>query len=376
MGIESTLSGNNPIMGVPPGGMQPYDETTNPYGLQQPPPSPMPWGNYGGYDTPDQRALANQYGPEYAWGNAGKAQPMVMPPQFNMPGAPATQGFANTAYQSPWNTGGISGLASGPNSFIPTPTGGAQPMLDLLARQRETYLPMMAGIPEEETTPIPGPPPYSDEPPSTDDPTDPNDPTVPTYPGDGTIDDTLYDWWRDNNPKDYIRDYIDESLANVPWREDYLQGLGGFDPSQYMTNQNFQDWFSNYQPESTDMSGYMTNPAFQDYMSNYQPDFSNYMSNQAFQDYMGNYQPETTDMSNYMTNQSFQDYMGNYQPDIDTSNYMTNQAFQDYMRNNQPDFSNYVTQGGLNTALQGLGSLNTANPSVADYSYNVNPFAR
>jgi hypothetical protein len=139
----------------------------------------------------------------------------------------------------------------------------------------------------------------------------------------------------------------------VPWREDYLQGLGGFDPSQYMTNQNFQDWFSNYQPESTDMSGYMTNPAFQDYMSNYQPDFSN-----------------------YMTNQSFQDYMGNYQPDIDTSNYVTNQAFQDYMRNNQPDFSNYVTQGGLNTALQGLGSLNTPNPSVADYSYTVNPFAR
>ena len=369
MGIESTLSGNNPSMSVPPGGMQPYDETTNPYGLQQPPPSPMPWGNYGGYDTPDQRALANAYGPETAWGNAGQVQPQVMPPQFDMPGAPATQGFANTAYQSPWNTGGISGLASGPNSFVPTPTGGAQPMLDLLARQRETYLPMLAGLPEEETTPVtpppgtpPGDPPPGGGDPGGDPPTTP--PTTPTYPGDGGVQDYIDQWLLDN--PNYIQDYIDNQIGG---------GIGGFDPSQYMTNQNFQDWFSNYQPETTDMSGYMTNPAFQDYMSNYQPDFSNYMSNQAFQDYMGNYQPDI-DTSSYMTNQAFQDYMGNYQPDIDTSNYMTNQAFQDYMRNNQPDFSNYVTQGGLNTALQGLGSLNTPNPSVADYSYTVNPFAR
>lgn len=375
MGIGSTLSGNNPSMSVPPGGMQPYDETTNPYGLQEwSDPGPMPWGNYGGYDTPQQRGIANAYGPETAWGNAGKLQPQVMPPEFNMPGAPATQGFANTAYQSPWNTGGISGLASGPNSFIPTPTGGAQPMLDLLARQRETYLPMLAGLPAEETppgtppvTPPPGTPPGDPPPgggtPGGTPPTTP--PTTPTYPGDGSVQDYIDQWLLDN--PNYIQDYIDNQIGG---------GIGGFDPSQFMTNQDFQDWFSNYQPESTDMSGYMTNPAFQDYMSNYQPDFSNYMSNQAFQDYMGNYQPESTDMSNYMTNQSFQDYMGNYQPDIDTSNYMTNQAFQDYMRNNQPDFSNYVTQGGLNTALQGLGSLNTANPSVADYSYNVNPFAR
>ena len=325
-------------MGVPPGGMQPFDEDTNPYGLQQPPPSPMPWGNYGGYDTPQQRGIANMYGPDVAWGNAGKAQPMVMPPQFDMPGAPATQGFANTAYGSPSNIGGIGGLASGPNSFVPTPTGGAQPMLDLLARQRETYLPMLTGTPEDRTPPVTPPP--GTPPGEPNDPTDPND---PTYPGDGGVQDYIDQWLLDN--PNYIQDYIDNQIGG---------GIGGFDPSQYMTNQNFQDWFSNYQPETTDMSNYMTNPAFQDYMSNYQPDFSNYMSNQDFQDYMGNYQPESTDMSNYMTNQ----------------------AFQDYMRNNQPDFSNYVTQGGLNTALQGLGSLNTANPSVADYSYNVNPFAR
>jgi len=343
MGIESTLT-----MGVPVGGMQPYDETTNPYGLQEwSDPGPMPWGNYGGYDTPQQRGIANAYGPETAWGNAGKLQPQVMPPEFNMPGAPATQGFANTAYGSPSNIGGIGGLASGPNSFVPTPTGGAQPMLDLLARQRETYLPLLAGLPTEETPPVtpppgtpPGDPPPGGGTPGGTPPTTP--PTVPTYPGDGGVQDYIDQWLLDN--PNYIQDYIDSQIGG---------GIGGFDPSQYMTNQNFQDWFSNYQPESTDMSSYMTNPAFQDYMSNYQPDFSN-----------------------YMTNQSFQDYMGNYQPDIDTSNYMTNQAFQDYMRNNQPDFSNYVTQGGLNTALQGLGSLNTANPSVADYSYNVNPFAR
>ena len=373
MGIESTLT-----MGVPVGGMQPYDETTNPYGLQEwSDPGPMPWGNYGGYDTPQQRGIANAYGPETAWGNAGKLQPQVMPPEFNMPGAPATQGFANTAYGSPSNIGGIGGLASGPNSFVPTPTGGAQPMLDLLARQRETYLPLLAGLPAEETppgtppvTPPPGTPPGDPPPgppPGTPPPGTPptTPPTTPSYPGDGSVQDYIDQWLLDN--PNYIQDYIDNQIGG---------GIGGFDPSQFMTNQGFQDWLSNYQPESTDMSNYMTNPAFQDYMSNYQPDFSNYMSNQAFQDYMGNYQPETTDMSNYMTNQSFQDYMGNYQPDIDTSNYVTNQAFQDYMRNNQPDFSNYVTQGGLSTALQGLGSLNTPNPSVADYSYNVNPFAR
>jgi hypothetical protein len=340
MSVQTTLSGNNPIMGVPPGGMKPFDEDTNPYGLQRPPPSPMPWGDYGGYDTPEKRGIANLYGPDVAWGNArravpyrsdtpmppmppwGQPQPQVMPPEFNMPGAPATQQFANTAYQSPWNTGGIGGLASGPNSFIPTPTGGAQPMLDLLARQRETYLPMLTGTPEDRTTPGTPPPgtPPGDPPPG--EPNDPNDPTTPTYPGDETIQDYIDDWFA-NNPFD-IYDYFPEGIPGLP----------EIDPSMYMTNQDFTDWLSNYQPN--------------------------------------------IDMSNYMTNQAFDDYMGGYTPNIDMSNYMTNQAFDDYMSNYQPDLdmSQYVTQGGLNTALQGLGSLNTNNPSVADYSYNVNPFTR
>jgi hypothetical protein len=340
MSVQTTLSGNNPIMGVPPGGMKPFDEDTNPYGLQRPPPSPMPWGDYGGYDTPEKRGIANLYGPDVAWGNArravpyrsdtpmppmppwGQPQPQVMPPEFNMPGAPATQQFANTAYQSPWNTGGIGGLASGPNSFIPTPTGGAQPMLDLLARQRETYLPMLTGTPEDRTTPVTPPPgtPPGDPPPG--EPNDPNDPTTPTYPGDETIQDYIDDWFA-NNPFD-IYDYFPEGIPGLP----------EIDPSVYMTNQDFTDWLSNYQPNI---------------------DVSNYMTNQAFDDYMGGYTPNI-DMSNYMTNQAFDDYMSNYQPDL--------------------DMSQYVTQGGLNTALQGLGSLNTNNPSVADYSYNVNPFTR
>ena len=49
MGIESTLSGF--IKGVPPGGMAGTGTTD----LQQ----NMPWGDYGGYDTPQQRAIAN-----------------------------------------------------------------------------------------------------------------------------------------------------------------------------------------------------------------------------------------------------------------------------------------------------------------------------
>ena len=302
MSVQTTLSGNNPIMGVPSGGMTPFDEDTNPYGLQTiaNPNPPASWQNYGGYDTPEKRGIANMYGPEYAWGNAGMAQPMVMPPEFNMPGAPATQGFANTAYQTPWNTGGIGGLASGPNSFIPTPTGGAQPMADLLARQRETYLPMLTGTPEDRTTPVTPPPgtPPGDPPPG--EPNDPNDPTTPTYPGDETIEEYINNWLRDN-PFD-VYDYFPEGIPGLP----------EIDPSMYMTNQNFQDWLNNYQPN--------------------------------------------IDMSNYMTNQAFDDYMGNYQPDL--------------------DMSQYVTQGGLNNALQGLGSLNTNNPSVADYSYNVNPFTR
>ena len=324
MGVQSTLSGFNPTMGVPPGGTEAYDETTNPYGLQTTdnPNPPAFWQNYGGYDTPEKRGIANMYGPEYAWGNAGMAQPMVMPPEFNMPGAPATQGFANTAYQTPWNTGGIGGLASGPNSFIPTPTGGAQPMADLLARQRETYLPMLTGTPEDRTTPVTPPPgtPPGDPPPG--EPNDPNDPTTPTYPGDETIEEYINNWLRDN-PFD-VYDYFPEGIPGLP----------EIDPSMYMTNQNFQDWLNNYQPNI---------------------DMSNYMTNQTFDDYMGGYTPNI-DMSNYMTNQAFDDYMGNYQPDL--------------------DMSQYVTQGGLNNALQGLGSLNTNNPSVADYSYNVNPFTR
>ena len=346
MGVQSTLSGFNPTMGVPPGGTEAYDETTNPYGLQTTdnPNPPAFWQNYGGYDTPEKRGIANMYGPQAAWGNAGMAQPMVMPPEFNMPGAPATQQFANTAYQTPWNTGGIGGLASGPNSFIPTPTGGAQPMANLLARQRETYLPMLTGAPEDRTPPVTPPPgtPPGDPPPG--EPNDPNDPTTPTYPGDETIEEYINNWLRDN--PNYLDDYINSQIGG---------GIGGIDPSQFMTNQDFTDWLTNYQP-NIDMSSYMTN--------------------QGFRDWLSNYQPQTTDMSNYMTNEGFRDYMSNYQPDF--SNYMTNQAFQDYMSNYQPDLdmSQYVTQGGLNTALQGLGSLNTTNPSVADYSYNVNPFAR
>jgi hypothetical protein len=384
MGVQTTLSGFNPTMGVPPGGMKPFDEDTNPYGLQRPPPSPMPWGDYGGYDTPEKRGIANLYGPDVAWGNArravpyrsdtpmppmppwGQPQPQVMPPEFNMPGAPATQQFANTAYQTPWNTGGIGGLASGPNSFIPTPTGGAQPMLDLLARQRETYLPMLTGAPEDRTPPVTPPPPPPD-PPVTD-PTDPTDPNDPTYPGDDTIEEYINNWLTDN--PNYLDDYINSQIGG---------GIGGIDPSQFMTNQDFTDWLTNYQP-NIDMSSYMTNQGFNDYMGGYDPniDMSSYMTNQGFQDWLNNYQPQTTDMSNYMTNQGFEDYMGTYNPNIDMSNYMTNQAFDDYMSNYQPDLdmSQYVTQGGLNTALQGLGSLNTNNPSVADYSYNVNPFTR
>ena len=186
--------------------------------------------------------------------------------------------------------------------------------------------------------------------------------------------------WMTANP-DYLKDQIGTSWDN------YLAGIGGFDPSQFMTNQQFQNYMSNYQP---DMSNYMTNPAFQDWLSSQdwsQFDPSTYDWTNIFNQFGGGIgsqgpqgpqgpQPESTDMSNYMTNQQFQNYMSNYQPDF--SNYMTNQAFQDYMSNYQPDLdmSQYVTQGGLNTALQGLGSLNTTNPSVADYSYNVNPFAR
>ena len=370
MGVQTTLSGFNPTMGVPSGGTEAYDETTNPYGLQTiaNPNPPASWQNYGGYDTPEKRGIANMYGPQAAWGNAGMAQPMVMPPEFNMPGAPATQGFANTAYQTPWNTGGIGGLASGPNSFIPTPTGGAQPMADLLARQRETYLPMLTGTPEDRTPPVTPPPgtPPGDPPPG--EPTDPNDPTTPTYPGDETIQDYIDDWFA-NNPFD-IHDYYPEGIPGLP----------EIDPSMYMTNQDFTDWLSNYSPQTTDMSNYMTNQDFQNYMGGYTPnvDMSDYMTNEGFRDWLSNYSPQTTDMSNYMTNEGFRDWLSNYQPNVDMSNYMTNQAFQDYMGNYQPDLdmSQYVTQGGLNTALQGLGSLNTNNPSVADYSYNVNPFAR
>ena len=72
-----------------------------------------------------------------------------------------------------------------------------------------------------------------------------------------------------------------------------------------------------------------------------------------------------------MTNQQFQDYMGGYTPQMDMSNYMTNQQFQDYMGEYNPqtpqmDMSNYVTQNSLNAALQGLGSLNTPNPSTVN----------
>jgi len=273
MGIESTLSGF--IKGVPPG------ETLDPAptDLQK----NMPWGDYGGYDTPQQRAIANTYGPEYAWGNAGMAQPMWMvePPQFDMPGAPSTQQFANTTYQTPWNTGGISGLASGPNSFIPQPTGGGQPMLDLLARQRETYNPLLAGLGHPADTPTTTPPPEDSggEPVAT--------PVDTTYPG-GDMQEYINDWIM-NNP-DYMKNIYEQ--YPVPSTEDYI------------TQQQFKDYQSGI-------------PSL---------DTSNYMTNQQFQDYMGGYNPQTPQM----------------------------------------DMSNYVTQNSLNAALQGLGSLNTPNPSTVN----------
>jgi hypothetical protein len=334
MGIASTLSGF--IKGVPPG------ETLDPAptDLQK----NMPWGDYGGYDTPQQRALANTYGPEYAWGNAGKLQPMVVPPQFDMPGAPSTQQFANTTYQTPWNTGGISGLASGPNSFIPQPTGGGQPMLDLLARQRETYNPLLAGLGQPNVAPTPLP---------TDPGGDPVKEPIDTPPGggDGT-EDYLDQWWIDN--PDYFKDYWEDQAAGQ-------RGEFPFDINDYVTQQQFEDYQSGV--PSLDTSNYMTNQQFQDYMGGYTPqmDMSNYMTNQQFQDYMGGYTPQM-DMSNYMTNQQFQDYMGGYTPQMDMSNYVT--------QNQLPDYNQYVTQNSLNTALQGLGSLNTPNPGTVNQPYN------
>jgi len=329
MGIESTLSGF--IKGVPPG------ETLvpAPTDLQK----NMPWGDYGGYDTPQQRAIANTYGPEYAWGNAGMAQPMWMvePPQFDMPGAPSTQQFANTTYQTPWNTGGISGLASGPNSFIPQPTGGGQPMLDLLARQRETYNPLLAGLghPADTPTPTPTPPPVDGEP--AKDPID-------TYPGvgDGGIGDYVNQWMIEN--PDYFKQYevpSTEDYVTQQQFEDYQSGLPSLDASNYMTNQQFQDYMGGYTPSQTDMS--------------------NYMTNQQFQNYIGGYTPPQTDMSKYMTNQQFQDYMGGYTPQMDMSNYVT--------QNQLPDYNQYVTQNSLDAALRGVGSLNTPNPGTGGYSY-------
>ena len=302
MGIASDLmkiagfpEGQQPIKGVPPG------ETFRPAptDLQQ----NMPWGDYGGYDTPDQRALANTYGPDYAWGNAGMAQPMVMPPQFDMPGAPLTESFANTTYQSPYNVGGIEGLASGGNRFVPQPTGGGQPMLDLLARQRETYNPLLAGLGHPADTPTTTPPPEDSggEPVAT--------PVDTTYPG-GDMQEYINDWIM-NNP-DYMKNIYEQ--YPVPSTEDYI------------TQQQFKDYQSGI-------------PSL---------DTSNYMTNQQFQDYMGGYTPQM-DMSNYMTNQQFQDYMGEYNPQTP-----------------QMDMSNYVTQNSLNAALQGLGSLNTPNPSTVN----------
>jgi len=233
-----------PVMGVPVGGMDPYDPVNNPYGLQQ-----------------------------------VESQPP--PPPIQMQGS------------------GLPSLGDpGPYGFTPQPTGGPEQLAGLMAMQQAQFGPILAGPPATDTGTGTGTGTDTTEetivePDDVEDPpTTPVDVTEPVY-----TDPTLEPYYDQEAVQNLINDYINNNSQNIieDWMRNNPEGIGSLDLGQYGI---YDDYYNQ------DQMGASNTAFLQDYLANNPTDYSNYYnqdqmdaSNTAFlQNYLAN---NPTDYSNY-----------------------------------------------------------------------------
>ena len=233
-----------PVMGVPVGGMDPYDPVTNPYGLQQ-----------------------------------VESQPP--PPPIQMQGA------------------GLPSLGDpGPYGFTPQPTGGADQLAGLMAMQQAQFGPILAGPPTTDTGTGTGTGTDTTEetivePDDVEDPpTTPVDVIEPVY-----TDPNLDPYYDQETIQSLINDYINNNSQNIieDWMRNNPEGIGSLDLGQYGI---YDDYYNQ------DQMGASNTAFLQDYLANNPTDYSNYYnqdqmdaSNTAFlQNYLVN---NPTDYSGY-----------------------------------------------------------------------------
>jgi hypothetical protein len=217
-----------PVMGVPVGGMDPYDPVTNPYGLQQ-----------------------------------VESQPP--PPPIQMQGA------------------GLPSLGDpGPYGFTPQPTGGPEQLAGLMAMQQAQFGPILAGPPATDTGTGTGTGTDTTEetivePDDVEDPpTTPVDVIEPVY-----TDPNLDPYYDQEAIQSLINDYINNNSQNIiqDWMRNNPQGIGSLDLGQYGIYDDYytqndidellKDYTDNRDLLPADYSNYMLNTDVDKLLENY-----------------------------------------------------------------------------------------------------------
>jgi len=172
-----------PVMGIPPGGMDPYDPVTNPYGLQK-----------------------------------AESQPPIQ-----------MQGSGLPSLGDP-----------GPYGFTPQPTGGPEQLAGLMAMQQAQFGPILAGPPATDTGTGTGTDTTEEtivEPDDVEDPpTTPVDVIEPVY-----TDPNLDPYYDQEAIQSLINDYINNNSQNIieDWMRNNPEGIGSLDLGQYGIYDNY-----------------------------------------------------------------------------------------------------------------------------------------
>ena len=222
-----------PVMGVPVGGMDPYDPVTNPYGLQQ-----------------------------------VESQPP--PPPIQMQGA------------------GLPSLGDpGPYGFTPQPTGGPEQLAGLMAMQQAQFGPILAGPPTTTTTTTEA---GTGTGTGTETKASVAEGTTET-PSSG-VGETIYESFDDVDPRlgeyydkeaiqSLINDYINNNSQNIiqDWMRNNPQGIGSLDLGQYGIYDDYytqndidellRDYTNNRDLLPADYSNYMLNTDVDKLLENY-----------------------------------------------------------------------------------------------------------
>ena len=297
-----------PVMGVPPGGMDPYDPVTNPYGLQ-------------------------------------KVESLPSPPQIQMQGS------------------GLPSLGDpGPYGFTPQPTGGADQLAGLMAMQQAQFAPLLAGPPTTTTTTTgTGTGTGTDTTTGVSTETKADTETGTTETGASGVGETSGSGVLDPSYdaeaiQKLINDYINNNPGSIieDWMRNNPEGIGSLDLGQYGI---YDDYYT--QDDINDLlEGYTAN-------ENILPaDYPDYTANKDIQGLIDQYMLDNpVDYSNYTLTSDIPaaDYSGYFtQADID-------KLLEGYTKTSDipaVDYSGYYDQAYVDNLLQGINGLQTPNPGA------------